>query len=186
MVLNKMSFTPVNGASRPRETAFAPVNGASRCAGRHLPDKTGPRVAREAICPTKRGLALCGEPFARQNGASRIAERHLPDKTGPREVAECHLPDKMGPRASRKAICPTKRGLATLRNAICPTKRGLATPRTAKPRLISYISRLGSLDCPPRQASRRSPSMGRGACRHCRPRRDRGRQSLRQKQHHLH
>ena len=98
MVLNKMSFTPVNGASRPRETAFAPVNGASRCAGRHLPDKTGPRVAREDICSGKRGLAHRGEPFARQNGASRCAGSHLPDK--------------MGPRVARGAICPTKRGLA--------------------------------------------------------------------------
>ena len=155
MVLNKMSFTPVNGASRPRETAFAPVNGASHCAGRHLPDKTGPRVAREDICSGKRGLALRGKPFARQNGASRCAGSHLPDKTGP--------------RASR--------------GAICPTKRGLAPPRNAKPRLISYISRLGSPDCPPRRASRRSPSMGRGACRRLAPRRDRGRLFWRHKQH---
>ena len=160
MVLNKMSFTPVNGASRPRETAFtpvneasrpretafAPVNGASRCAGSHLPDKMGPRVAQEAIYPTKWGLALRGKPFARQNGASRCAGRHLSDK--------------MGPRASR--------------GSICPTKWGLATPRNAKPRLISYISRLGSPDCPPRRGSRRFPSMGRGACRRLRPRRDRG------------
>ena len=72
-----MSFTPVNGASQPRETAFAPVNGASRCAGSHLPDKMGPRVAREAICSGKRGLALRGKPFARQNGASRCAGSHL-------------------------------------------------------------------------------------------------------------
>ena len=141
-----MSFTPVNGASRPRETAFAPVNGASRCAGRHLPDKTGPRVAREDICSGKRGLANCGKTFVRQNGASRCAGRHLPDK--------------MGPRKSR--------------GAICPTKWGLAPPRNAKPRLIFYISRLGSLDCPPHRGSRRFPSMGHGACRHCRPRRDRG------------
>ena len=141
-----MSFTPVNGASRPRETAFAPVNEASRIAGRHLPDKTGPRESREGICSGKRGLANCGKTFARQNGASRIAGRHLPDK--------------MGPRKSR--------------GGICPTKWGLATPRNAKPRLISYISRLGSPDCPPRRGSRRFPSMGHGACRHCRPRRDRG------------
>ena len=86
-----MSFAPANGA-------FAPVNGASRCAGRHLPDKMGPRVAREDICPTKRGLANRGEPFARQNGASRCAGRHLPDK--------------MRPRESRGGICPTKWGLA--------------------------------------------------------------------------
>ena len=155
-----MSFTPVNGASRPRETAFARQNGASQPAGSHLPDKTGPRASREAICSGKRGLALRGKTFTRQNEASCVAGRHLSDKTGPREVAECHLPDKTGPRASR--------------GGICPTKWGLATPRNAKPRLISYISRLGSPDCPPRQASRRSPSMGRGACRHCRPRRDRG------------
>ena len=155
-----MSFTPVNGASRPRETAFAPVNGASRIAGSHLPDKTGPCESREGICSGKRGLANRGETFARQNGASQIAGRHLPDKMGPREVAECHLPDKTGPRASR--------------GGICPTKWGLATPRNAKPRLISYISRLGSPDCPPRRGSRRFPSMGHGACRHCRPRRDRG------------
>ena len=129
-----------------RGKPFAPVNGVSRCAGSHLPDKMGPRVAREAICSGKRGLALRGKPFTRQNGASRCAGRHLSDKTGP--------------RASR--------------GSICPTKWGLATPRNAKPRLISYISRLGSLDCPPRQASRRSPSMGRGACRRLAPRRDRG------------
>ena len=146
MVLNKMSFTPVNGASRPRETAFAPVNEASHVAGRHLPDKMGPRVAREAICPIKRGLALRGKPFTRQNRASRCAGRHLPDKTGPRVA----------------------------RGDICPTKRGFATPRNAKPRLISYISRLGSPDCPPHRASTRSPSMGRGACRRLAPRRDRG------------
>ena len=107
-----MSFTPVNGASRPRETAFAPVNEASRIAGRHLPDKMGPRESREGICSGKRGLANCGKTFARQNGASRIAGRHLPDK--------------MGPRKSRGGICPTKWGLARSRNAICPTKRGLA------------------------------------------------------------
>ena len=160
MVLNKMSFAPVNGASRPRETAFAPVNGASRCAGSHLPDKMGPRVARETICSGKRGLALRGKPFARQNGASHCAGSHLPDK--------------MGPRVARGGICPTKWGLARSRNAICPTKWGLATPRNAKPRLISYISRLGSPDCPPRRGSRRFPSMGRGACRRLRPRRDRG------------
>ena len=115
-----MSFTPVNGASRPRETAFAPVNGASRCAGSHLPDKTGPRdlaerhlpdkmgprasreaicptkwglaTLRNAICPTKRGLALRGKTFARQNGASRVAGRHLPDKMGPRAPAKCQAP----------------------------------------------------------------------------------------------
>ena len=153
-----MSFAPANGPSRPRETAFARQNGASRPAGshlpdktgprdlaeRHLPDKTGPRVAREAICSGKRGLATRGKPFARQNGASRVAGSHLPDKTGP--------------RASR--------------GGVCPTKWGFATPRNAKPRLISYISRLGSPDCPPRRASRRSPSMGRGACRRLRPRRD--------------
>ena len=160
MVLNKMSFAPANGPSRPRETAFARQNGASRPAGSHLPDKTGPRASREDICPTKRGLALRGKTFARQNGASRIAGRHLPDKTGPRK--------------SRGGICPTKWGLARSRNAICPTKRGLASPRTAKPRLISYISRSGSPDCPPRRGSRRSPSMGHGACRRLRPRRDRG------------
>ena len=141
-----MSFTPVNGASRPRETAFAPVNEASRCAGRHLPDKTGPRESREGICSGKWGLANCGKTFVRQNGASRIAGRHLPDKMGPRVA----------------------------RGAICPTKRGLAPPRNAKPRLISYISRLGSPDCPPRRGSRRFPSMGHGACRRLAPRRDRG------------
>ena len=121
--------------------SFTPVNGASRDARSHLPDKTGPRVAREAICPTKRGLALRREAFVRQNEASRIAGRHLPDK--------------MGPRKSR--------------GGVCPTKRGFATPRNAKPRLISYISRLGSPDCPPRRDPRRSPSMGHGACRRSRP-----------------
>ena len=129
-----------------RGKPFARQNGASRCAGSHLPDKTGPRASRGAICPTKRGLALRGKPFARQNGASRCAGSHLPDKMGPRVA----------------------------RGAICPTKRGLATPRNAKPRLISYISRLGSPDCPPHRALRRSPSMGHGACRRLRPRRDRG------------
>ena len=129
-----------------RGETFARQNGASRIAGSHLPDKTGPRASRGAICPTKWGLANRGETFARQNGASRIAGSHLPDK--------------MGPRKSR--------------GAICPTKWGLAPPRNAKPRLISYISRLGSPDCPPRRASRRSPSMGRGACRRLAPRRDRG------------
>ena len=114
MVLNKMSFTPVNGASRPRETAFAPVNGASRIAGRHLPDKTGPRVAREDICPTKRGLALRGKPFARQNGASHCAGSHLPDKTGP--------------RVAREDICPTKRGLA-LRGEPFARQNGASRPR---------------------------------------------------------
>ena len=143
-----------------RGKPFARQNRASRAAGSHLSDKTGPRVAREAICPTKRGLALRGEPFAPVNGASRCAGRHLPDKTGPREVAECHLPDKTGSRVAQ--------------GGICPTKRGLAPPRNAKPRLISYISRLGSPDCPPRRASTRSPSMGRGACRRLAPRRDRG------------
>ena len=160
MVLNKMSFAPANGPSRPRETAFARQNGASRpaechlpdktgprdLAERHLPDKTGPRASREAICSGKRGLALRGKPFTRQNGASRCAGSRLPDKTGPREP----------------------------RNAICPTKWGLATLRNAKPRLISYISRLGSPDCPPRRDPRRFPSMGRGACRRLAPRRDRG------------
>ena len=139
-----MSFTPVNGASRPRETAFAPVNEASRIAGRHLPDKTGPRESREGICSGKWGLANCGKTFARQNGALRVAGRHLPDKMGPCES----------------------------RGDICPTKWGLAPPRNAKPRLISYISRLGSPDCPPRRGSRRFPSMGRGACRRLAPRRD--------------
>ena len=67
-------------------------------AKRHLPDKMGPREPREDICPTKRGLAHRGEPFARQNGASRCAGRHLPDK--------------MRPRESRGGICPTKWGLA--------------------------------------------------------------------------
>ena len=67
-------------------------------AKRHLPDKTGPRDPREAICPTKWGLALRGKTFAPVNGASRCAGRHLPDKTGP--------------RASQGGICPTKRGLA--------------------------------------------------------------------------
>ena len=155
-----MSFAPANGPSRPRETPFARQNGASRIAGshlpdktgprdlaeRHLPDKTGPRVAREAICSGKRGLARRGKPFTRQNGASR--------------AAGSHLPDKMGPRVAREAICPTK--------------WGFATPRNAKPRLISYISRLGSPDCPPHRASKRFPSMGRGACRRLAPRRDRG------------
>ena len=129
-----------------RGKPFAPVNGVSRCAGSHLPDKMGPRVAREAICSGKRGLALRGKPFARQNGASRIAGSHLPDKTEP----------------------------CVAREAICPTKWGLATPRNAKPRLISYISRSGSPDCLPRRDPRRFPSMGRGACRRLRPRRDRG------------
>ena len=129
-----------------RGKPFARQNGASRCAGRHLPDKMRPRASQGGICPTKRGLALRGKTFARQNGASRCAGRHLPDKTGP--------------RASR--------------GGICPTKWGLATPRNAKPRLISYISRLGSPDCPPRRASRRFPSMGHGACRRLAPRRDRG------------
>ena len=136
-----MSFTPVNGASRPRETAFAPVNEASRIAGSHLPDKTGPRESRGGICPTKWGLANRGEAFARQNGASRIAGRRLPDKMGPCES----------------------------RGGVCPTKRGLAPPQNAKPRLISYISRLGSPDCPPRRDPRRFPSMGHGACRRSRP-----------------
>ena len=129
-----------------RGKPFARQNGASRCAGSHLPDKTGPRVAREAICSGKRGLALRGKPFTRQNGASRCAGSHLPDKTGPRVA----------------------------RGGICPTKWGLARSRNAKPRLISYISRLGSPDCLPRRDPRRFPSMGRGACRRCRPRRDRG------------
>ena len=160
MVLNKMSFTPVNGPSRPRETAFAPVNEASRCAGRHLPDKTGPRESREGICSGKWGLANRGKPFARQNGASRCAGSHLPDKTGPREVAECHLPDKMGPRESR--------------GGICPTKWDLVNPRTIIHPLISYISRSSTPDCPPRRASKRFPSMGHGACRRLAPRRDRG------------
>ena len=114
MVLNKMSFAPANGPSRPRETAFASVNEASRCAGSHLPDKTGPRASREGICPTKRGLAHRGKPFARQNGASRCAGRHLLDK--------------MGPRASRKAICPTKRGLA-LRGEAFARQNGASRPR---------------------------------------------------------
>ena len=140
---------------------FARQNGASRCAGRHLPDKTGPRVAREDICSGKRGLALRGKTFTRQNGASRIAESHLPDKTGPREP--------------RNAICPTKWGLARSRNAIWSTKWDLVNPRTITHPLISYISRLGSPDCPPRRGSRRSPSMGHGACRRLAPRRDRGR-----------
>ena len=133
------------GLALRRET-FARQNGASRCAGRHLPDKMGPRIAREDICPTKRGLARRGKTFARQNGASCVAGRHLSDKTGPRVARE----------------------------AICPTKRGLAPPRNAKPRLISYISRLGSPDCPPHRGSRRFPSMGHGACRRLAPRRDRG------------
>ena len=155
-----MSFTPANGPSRPRETAFASVNEASRCAGSHLPDKTGPRASRGDICPTKRGLANRGKAFAPVNGASRIAGSHLPDKTGP--------------RVAREAICPTKWGLARSRNAIWSTKWDLVNPRNAKPRLISYISRSGSPDCPPHRGSRRFPSMGHGACRHCRPRRDRG------------
>ncbi len=155
-----MSFAPANGPSRPRETAFARQNGASRPAGSHLPDKTGPRVAREAICPTKRGLALRGKPFAPVNGASRCAGSHLPDKTGP--------------RVAREAICPTKRGLADRERGIYRGKCPFAPPRTAKPRLISYISRLGSPDCPPRRGSRRFPSMGHGACRRLAPRRDRG------------
>ena len=155
-----MSFAPANGPSRPRETAFAPVNGALRIAGRHLPDKMGPRVAREDICPTKWGLARRGKTFARQNGASRIAGRHLPDK--------------MGPREPRNAICPTKWGLARSRNAIWSTKWDLVNPRTITHPLISYISRSSTPDCPPRRGSRRSPSMGHGACRRLRPRRDRG------------
>ena len=184
MVLNKMSFAPANGPSRPRETAFARQNGASRPAGSHLPDKTGPRVAREAICPTKRGLALRGKPFAPVNGASRCAGSHLPDKTGPREVAECHLPDKTGPRVARGGICPTKWGLARSRNAICPTKWDLVNPRTITHPLISYISRSSTPDCPPRRGSRRFPSMGHGACRRLAPRRDRGRRAERRKRHH--
>ena len=142
-----------------RGEPFARQNGASRIAGSHLPDKMRPRASRGAICPTKWGLALRGKPFARQNGASRCAGSHLPDKMGPCDLAERHLPDKTGPRASREAICPTK--------------RDLVNPRTITHPLISYISRLGSPDCPPRRASRRSPSMGRGACRRLAPRRDR-------------
>ena len=133
-----MSFAPANGPSRPRETAFARQNGASRPAGSHLPDKTGPRVAREDICSGKWGLALRGKTFARQNGASRIAGRHLPDKTGPREP--------------RNAICPTKWGLARSRNAIWSTKWDLVNPRTITHPLISYISRSSTPDCPPRRA----------------------------------
>ncbi len=155
-----MSFTPVNGASQPRETAFAPVNEASRIAGRHLPDKTGPRESREGICSGKRGLANRGKAFARQNGASRGRRMPFARQNGASRIAESHLPDKTGPREPR--------------NAICPTKWGLARSRNAKPRLISYISRLGSPDCPPRRDPRRSPSMGRGACRRSGPRRDRG------------
>ena len=165
-----MSFAPVNGASRPRETAFAPVNEASHIAGRYLPDKTGPRVARGAICQTKWGLALRGEAFARQNGASRCAGSHLPDKTGP--------------RVARGGICPTKWGLARSRNAICPTKWDLVNPRTITHPLISYISRSSTPDCPPRRGSRRFPSMGHGACRRLAPRRDRGRRAERRKRHH--
>ena len=153
-----------------RGETFARQNGASHCAGSHLPDKTGPRVAREAICPTKWGLALRGEAFARQNGASRCAGRHLPDKTGP--------------RVARGGICPTKWGLARSRNAICPTKWDLVNPRTITHPLISYISRSSTPDCPPRRASTRSPSMGRGACRRLAPRRDRGRRAERRKRHH--
>ena len=170
MVLNKMSFTPANGPSRPRETAFASVNEASRCAGSHLPDKTGPRASRGDICPTKRGLANRGKAFARQNGASRCAGSHLPDKTGP--------------RVARGGICPTKWGLARSRNAICPTKWDLVNPRTITHPLISYISRSSTPDCPPRRGSRRFPSMGHGACRRLAPRRDRGRRAERRKRHH--
>ena len=71
---------------------FARQNGASRIAGRRLPDKTGPRVARGGICPTKRGLALRGEAFVRQNGASRCAGRRLPDKMGLRDPAKRQAP----------------------------------------------------------------------------------------------
>lgn len=116
---------------------------------------------RNGICPTKWGLALRGKPFARQNGASCVAGRHLSDKTGP--------------RVAREDICPTKRGLARSRNAIWSTKWDLVNPRTITHPLISYISRSSTPDCPPHRASRRSPSMGRGAYRRCRPRRDRGR-----------
>ena len=108
--------------------------------------KWGFATPRNGICSGKWGLAHRGETFARQNGASRCAGRHLPDKTGPRVARE----------------------------AICPTKWGLAPPRNAKPRLISYILRSGSPDCLPRRDPRRFPSMGRGACRRLRPRRDRG------------
>ena len=109
-----MSFAPANGPSRPRETAFARQNGASRPAGSHLPDKMGPRVAREDICSGKRGLALCGKTFTRQNGASCVAGRHLSDKTGP--------------RVAREDICPTKRGLA-LRGEPFARQNGASHPR---------------------------------------------------------
>ena len=139
-----------------RGEVFARQNGASRCAGSHLPDKMGPRIAREAICPTKWGLALCEKQFARQNGASRCAGSHLPDKMEPRVA----------------------------RGGICPTKWDLVNPRTITHPLISYISRSSTPDCPPRRASTRSPSMGRGACRRLAPRRDRGRRAERRKRHH--
>ena len=74
----------------------------------------GPRVAREDICPTKRGLALRGKTFAPVNGASRIAGRHLPDK--------------MGPCASREDICPTKWGLAN-RGETFARQNGASRPR---------------------------------------------------------
>ena len=109
-----MSFAPANGPSRPRETAFAPVNEASRIAGRHLPDKTGPRESREGICSGKWGLANCEKTFARQNGALRVAGRHLPDK--------------MGPCESRGDICPTKWGLANRGEAFA-RQNGASRPR---------------------------------------------------------
>ena len=161
-----------------RGKPFARQNGASRVAGSHLPDKTGPRVAREAICPTKWGLALrgkpfarqngalrpCGTPFARQNGASRIAGRHLPDKMGPRAPAKCQAPAHL----LYFAIRITGLSSSSIFEAI-----SFNGPR-AKPRLISYISRLGSPDCLPRRSSKQYLSMGRGACRRLAPRRDRG------------
>ena len=155
-----------------RGKAFAPVNGASRIAGRHLPDKTGPRELREGICSGKWGLANCGKTFARQNGALRVAGRHLPDKMGPCESRGDICPTKWGLARSRNAIWSTKWGLARSRNAIWSTKWDLVNPRTITHPLISYISRSSTPDCPPRRASKRFPSMGRGACRRLRPRRD--------------